>query len=133
MHSLRARPRRLVADTCYWYPAQSRPGRPDPARDGACEPGVSFCAGHGFSATGNAGDWTWVGGPEAPYNFTSRLETGELRNFSTRERPWGLLGGPGGTDIVALINGVSPSMPTFNKFTAGVDWCYTNIQGVGDE
>ena len=95
-------------------------------------PGVSFCAGHGFSSTGDEGNWTWIGGGDAPYNFTSVEADGvTVRNFSTRERPWALLGGSSRDDFVALVNGVSPSMPNYNKFTAGVDWTYTNIQLVG--
>lgn len=72
-----------------------------------------------------------MGGPQAPYNFTSSVVGNGVRTFSTRERPWALMGGPTGDDIVALINGVSPSMPTFDKFTPGRDWCFTNIQAVG--
>lgn len=119
--------------TCYWYPAAHRPGKPDPGRQGGCLPNAAFCAGHGFSRTGEAGDWTWIGGPDAPYNFTSVEADGvTLRNFSTRERPWALLGGGQyGDEFVALINGVSPSMPAYNKFTAGQDWTYTNVQPVG--
>jgi hypothetical protein len=74
-----------------------------------------------------------VGGEQAAYNFTSSIQGGGVRAFSTRERPWALMGGPEGDDIVALINGVSPAMPTYNKFTAGQDWCYTNIQAVGPQ
>jgi hypothetical protein len=72
-----------------------------------------------------------VGGPEAPYNFTSVAADGSVRAFSTRERPWGLLGGLQGDNFEVLVNGVSPSMPEYNKFTKGQDWCYTNIQRVG--
>jgi hypothetical protein len=74
-----------------------------------------------------------VGGEQAAYNFTSSIQGGGVRAFSTRERPWALMGGPEGDDIVALINGVSPAMPTYNKFTAEQDWCYTNIQAVGPQ
>ena len=117
--------------TCYWYPAASRPGS---SSGGSCLPGTAFCAGHGFSRSGEAGNWTWIGGGDAPYNFTAMEADGVTRrNFSTRERPWGLMGGPHGDDFIALINGVSPSMPRYDKFTAGRDWTYTNIQPVAHE
>eukprot|EP00041_Stephanoeca_diplocostata_P015204 m.288564 g.288564 ORF g.288564 m.288564 type:complete len:87 (-) comp19963_c0_seq3:906-1166(-) len=72
---------------------------------------------------------TWVGGDDAPYNFTVPVEGGGTRAFSTRERPWGLMGGDHGDQVLALINGVSPQFPQL-KFVDGIDWCYTNIQAV---
>ena len=95
--------------TCYWYPAASRPGStPSPgSRVGSCAPGSAHCSAHGFSATGEAGSWTWLGGDEAPYNFTAEDSSGGTRLFSTRERPWGLLGGVHGDEWQVLINGVS--------------------------
>jgi len=97
-------------------------------------PGSAFCAGHGFSATGDAGNWTWIGGGDAPYNFTSAVQGGgAARVFSTRERPWALLGGVHGDDFVALVNGVSGGYGQpgeFIKFVEGRDWTYTNIQPV---
>eukprot|EP01052_Picozoa_sp_SAG31_P018730 SAG31_NODE_1339_length_8727_cov_6.433125_8_plen_351_part_00 len=70
--------------TCYWYPATKRPtgagvlGRT--ASDG-CTNGTAFCSGHGFSATGERGDWTYVGGPDAPYSFTSTTSAGGERSY----------------------------------------------------
>jgi len=117
--------------TCLWYPSAHRPT--SSGHNDACLPGTAFCSGHGFSRTGNAGSWMWIGGGDAPYNFTSVESDGvTVRNFSTRERPWALLGGQHGDDILALINGVSPSMPDYAKFVAGKDWTYTNIQPVGE-
>ena len=69
------------------------------------------------------------GGDEAPYNFTAEDSSGGTRLFSTRERPWGLLGGVHGDEWQVLINGVSPAAPEYVKFLAGRDWTYTNIQG----
>ena len=101
---------------------------------GTCLPNNATCSGHGFSSTGEPGTWQWVGGVgNAPYEFTSIDSDGHLTNFSTRERPWGLLGGGAyGDDFVVFVNGVSPPMPTYNKFTPGKDWAFTNIQTVGD-
>ena len=51
--------------TCYWYPLPNRPGQPSrfyPPGKGSCVPGSSFCSGHGFSSSGEAGSWTWIGG-----------------------------------------------------------------------
>jgi len=68
-------------------------------------------------------------GEDAPYSFreSSAAPGGGEVAFSTRERPWALLGGTHGDQIVALVNGVSPAFPMV-KFVAGVDWTYTNIQ-----
>ena len=73
------------------------------------EAGV-FCSAHGFSETGEAATWTWVGGRDAPYDWTSPLQAGGTRTFSSKERPWALLGGPGRPvdEFRLLINGVSP-------------------------
>eukprot|EP00041_Stephanoeca_diplocostata_P015206 m.288571 g.288571 ORF g.288571 m.288571 type:complete len:510 (-) comp19963_c0_seq4:906-2435(-) len=111
--------------TCYWYPSE----RALPWRSESCLPGSAWCSGHGFSRTGASGSWTWVGGDDAPYNFTVPVEGGGTRAFSTRERPWGLMGGDHGDQVLALINGVSPQFPQL-KFVDGIDWCYTNIQAV---
>ena len=115
--------------TCYWYPTASWPGTtPSPgSRVGSCAPGSAHCSAHGFSAT-EAGSWT-IGGDEAPYNFTAEDSSGRTRLFSTRERPWGLLGGVHGDEWQVLINGVSPAAPEYVKFLAGRDWTYTNVQG----
>ena len=69
------------------------------------------------------------GARDAPYGFTSVDAAGATRSFSTRERPWALMGGAHGDAMVALVNGVSPAFPQL-KFVAGRDWCYTNIQRV---
>ena len=45
-----------------------------------------------------------IGGDEAPYNFTAEESSGRTRLFSTRERPWGLLGGVHGDEWQVLIN-----------------------------
>eukprot|EP01049_Picozoa_sp_SAG25_P004944 SAG25_NODE_324_length_9786_cov_33.460308_3_plen_162_part_00 len=86
-------------------------------------PGSAFCSAHGFSTTGEAGNWTWIGGGHAPYNFTSAVVGGGAeRSFSTRERPWGLLGGPHGDEWLALVNGVSGGVGRpgeFIKYIAG--------------
>ena len=122
--------------TCYWYPLPTRPGpHPDAhTSKGSCLPGSAFCSGHGFSTTGEAGNWTWIGGDDAPYNFTSEVQGGApSRAFSTRERPWLLSAGPHGDDFVALINGVSGGVGQpgeYIKFVTGKDWTYTNIQPV---
>lgn len=125
--------------TCYWYPLPNRPGTPSshyPTGKSSCLPGSAFCSGHGFSTTGDEGNWTWIGGGDAPYNFTVEVEEQYgrgMREFSTRERPWGLLGGTHGDDFVALVNGVSGGFGqpgTYIKFIGGRDWTYTNIQPV---
>lgn len=86
-------------------------------------PGSAFCSAHGFSTTGEAGNWTWIGGGHAPYNFTSAVVGGGAeRSFSTRERPWGLLGGLHGDEWLALVNGVSGGVGRpgeFIKYIAG--------------
>jgi hypothetical protein len=100
-------------------------------------PGSAFCSGHGFSTTGAEGNWTWIGGGDAPYYFTAEVEGQEgVREFSTRERPWALLGGTHGDDFVALVNGVSGGLGApgqYIKFVDGRDWTYTNIQPVAHE
>ena len=115
--------------TCYWYPSPARPGEGEGSGQarGSCSGNVT-CSGHGFSRSGAAGSGTWIGGEDAPYDFTSVTSAGTVRAFSTRERPWGLLGGSHGDQIVALVNGVSPAAPQFVKYMKGRDWCYTNIQ-----
>lgn len=108
----------------------SAPGSRGPRRQrGDCSPLSAHCSGHGYSRTGQADNWTWIGGEDAPYNFTEADAAGGTTAFSTRERPWGLMGGTHGDQVLALINGVSPPFPQL-KFVAGRDWCYTNIQGV---
>ena len=136
--------------TCYWYPLPNRPGAPSkfyPPGKGTCVPGSAFCSGHGFSTTGEEGNWTWIGGDDAPYNFTAEVQGSSgggsssasaepPREFSTRERPWGLLGGAHGDDFVALVNGVSGGLGQpgdYIKFVDGKDWTYTNIQPVAHE
>ena len=53
--------------TCYWYPATARPGINGSRGTGSpCVNGSAFCSGHGFSATGEKGDWTYIGGPDGP-------------------------------------------------------------------
>ena len=110
--------------TCYWYPTASWPGTtPSPgSRVGSCAPGSAHCSAHGFSAT-EAGSWT-IGGDEAPYNFTAEDSSGRTRLFSTRERPWGLLGGVHGDEWQVLINARLPRArgPEYVKFLAGRDW-----------
>jgi len=113
--------------TCYWWPSTGFTLHGKVRGD--CSAKSAHCSGHGFSRTGAANNWTWVGGDDAPYNFTERNAAGGVTDFSTRERPWGLLGGAHGDQILALINGVSPPFPQL-KFEPGRDWCYTNIQGV---
>ena len=111
--------------TCYWYPSNGF--TLDGRYRGPCSSNAS-CSGHGFSRTGEPGTWTWIGGEDAPYNFTERTsEPSTTVSFSTRERPWALLGGPEGDEVVVLINGVSPAFPQL-KFVSGRDWTYTNIQ-----
>ena len=84
--------------------------------------------------TGEAGNWTWIGGGDAPYNFTSQVQGGGPdRVFSTRERPWALLGGQHGDEFLALVNGVSGGFGKpgeYIKYIHGRDWTYTNIQPV---
>ena len=48
---------------------------------------------------------------------------------STRERPWGLLGGVHGDEWQVLINARLARGPEYVKFLAGRDWTYTSIQG----
>ena len=131
--------------TCYWYPLPDRPGPSSkyypPGKGSGCLPGSAFCAGHGFSTTGAEGNWTWIGGGDAPYNFTSEAAQAQAdegaaattRAFSTRERPWALLGGAHGDDFIALVNGVSGGYGQpgdYIKYIDGKDWTYTNIQPV---
>ena len=115
--------------TCYWYPASQRPIGGGSARGNCSDPSTT-CSGHGFSRWGSAGTWTWVGGPDAPYGFTSHTRDGGEYAFSTRERPWGLMGGEHGDQVLALVNGVSPKAPEHVKYVKGKDWCFTNIQTV---
>jgi hypothetical protein len=109
-------------------------GSAKPSSSSECARGSAYCSAHGFSATGEADDWTYIGGPDAPYNFSSVTSAGTLREFSTRERPWGLLHNG---EWLALINGVSEATPLVHgvdplhlKYLPGRDWTYTNIQPV---
>jgi hypothetical protein len=91
-----------------------------------------FCSAHGFSETGEAATWTWVGGEDAPYNWTSPTASPPgVRSFSTKERPWALLGGVGRAvdEFRVLVNGVSPI--GYDHGVAGSDWTYTLISPVG--
>jgi hypothetical protein len=91
-----------------------------------------FCAAHGFSETGEAGLWTWVGGRDAPYNWSSSVVgVPGRRSFSTKERPWALMGGAGRAvdEFRVLVNGVSPI--GYNHGVDGMDWTYTLISPVG--
>lgn len=90
-----------------------------------------FCSAHGFSETGEAATWTWVGGGDAPYNWSSPTQAGGTRTFSTKERPWGLLGGHGRPvdEFQLLLNGVSPL--GYDHGVAGRDWTYTLLNPVG--
>lgn len=65
-----------------------------------------------------------------------QVQDGSERVFSTRERPWALLGGTHGDNFEVLVNGVSggPGKPgEYVKFVDGRDWTYTNIQPVARE
>jgi hypothetical protein len=72
-------------------------------------------------------------GRDAPYNWSSPTHAGGTRTFSTKERPWALLGGHGRPidEFRVLINGVSPI--GYDHGVAGRDWTYTLMNPVGTD
>ena len=94
-----------------------------PASD--CGPAPNTPSGHGFSEDGVK--WTWIGGADAPYFFTTPARGGGNFTVGTRERPSVFF-----DDSLApavLITAAAPPYP-MDRSSKGVDWAFTFMVGV---